>query len=812
MNFDLRRQFLFFIVLLLLYPSPVMASEQDGPSVSEVSSPNALSTSQEPKTPPAIENDLGNSTASSEAEEIPSISEYSSEELVRLAWEASHEDNFDKLTQLADKCLELYGNEAKLQQSQLKDFPLKTDIKNYQVLNDVATCLFVKAEALMHSGKTDDAVAQFEEIIREYQWAQSWDPRGWYWSVAEKSQDSINVLMGKAEQEPDDKKEKIVRTRPVLHTPGTEKIIDYTKYGQFLNVGTEKYHYSISDIKGLAAALGEGIYPNTSAVYNNPDFKKAREEGRLKGGHWDFVNTDDLQAAYFKWVAAPESWGVKLFFIGIIFEKSKMYYEAMKAYHALIVHFPKTVAWTDWQTPWYPAQAAVYKIRHILRAHPELSLDYKWMEIDVRNGYDNNTENDIIISYPGRIFQKNIIDMVKEKLPLNNKVMLTKIQKTVGKGKVRLVQFNNGHWQLRVNNKPYVIKGMTYTPTKIGQSPDKGTLANWMEEDANGNGLPDGPYDSWVDTNRNNQQDGDEPVVGDFQLMKELGVNTVRLYHHPLNPNKKVLRKMFKDYGIRVIMGDFLGKYTLGSGAKWSEGTDYENAEHRRNMLESVKQMVMEHKDEPYLLLWVLGNENNYGVASNADKKPEAYFKFVDEVAQWIKSVDKNHPVAVNNGDTLFLDVFAKNCPNVDIFSANVYRGDYGFGAFWSQVIDASGKPAFISEYGAPAYAKHLGFEDAEEAQAEYHWGNWMDIEENLAGQARGVGNALGGVVFEWIDEWWKNYEPYLHDRKSDAVGPFPGGYYFEEWFGICSQGNGRHSPFLRQLRKSYFLYKELWN
>ena len=153
-------------------------------------------------------------------------------------------------------------------------------------------------------------------------------------------------------------------------------------------------------------------------------------------------------------------------------------------------------------------------------------------------------------------------------------------------------------------------------------------------------------------------------------------------------------------------------------------------------MLESVKKMVMDHKDEPYTLLWLLGNENNYGVASNADKKPEAYFQFVNEVAQWIKSVDRNHPVAVSNGDTLFLDIFAKNSPDVDIYSANVYRGDYGFGSFWEQVFAASGKPTFISEYGSPAYARYLTYDEAEGAQAEYHHGNRTDINENLSGNA----------------------------------------------------------------------------
>ena len=106
------------------------------------------------------------------------------------------------------------------------------------------------------------------------------------------------------------------------------------------------------------------------------------------------------------------------------------------------------------------------------------------------------------------------------------------------------------------------------------------------------------------------------------------------------------------------------------------------------------------------------------------------------------------------------------------------------FGSFWEQVFDATAKPAFITEYGCPAYAPHLTLEEGETAQAAYHRGNWMDISENLAGSRRGTGNALGGVAFEWLDEWWKNYEPYRHDRKSDAIGPFPGGYYLKNGLG----------------------------
>ena len=804
----------FFVFLLMGVAgitSPALSEDLPSEEVEAVKekSDTSESSSKANEEPKAPENAEANAQPEKQEESVATMT---SQRKVEQAWAASSKRDEERLNSIVDSVLEVFGKKALEQQSTLTELPSRKLADKYQELNDVATILFVKAEFTMNSGKTEEAIEQFTHIINTYPHAQAWDPRGWFWSVAEKSQTSIDVMTGKFEEQMQKQHKTTVRTKPKLHTKGTSKIIDYTKYGEFENVGTSRYRYKIIDAQGLSKAIGEGIYPNTGDVYNNPRYKVVKSEGRLEGSHWDFVNVDDLEAAYFKWVTAKEQTGVKLFYIGMIFEKAGMTYEALRAYHALVVHFPKTIAWTYWQTPWYPGQAAIAKIRYILRSYPELNLKEKYMKIDVENGYDNTDKNDIITTYPGKIVKKSIVDQAMDKLNIVRKVPLKKVKRTIGNGKVRLIQYENDHWEMRVEGKPYIIQGITYVATKIGQSPDKGTLENWMEEDSNKNGRIDGPYDAWVDKNWNNQQDSDEPVVGDFQLMKEMGVNTIRIYHVPDTPNKELLREMYEKTGIRVIMGDFLGKYAIGSGADWADGTDYENEEHKKNMMASVQKMVMEYKDEPYILFWLLGNENNYGVACNADTKPEAYFKFVDEVAQWIKSVDPNHPVAVNNGDTLFLDIFAENSPNVDIFAANVYRGDYGFGSFWEQVLDASGKPAFIAEYGCPAYAPHLSIEEADAEQEKYHRGNWMDIIDNSAGRAGGVGNSLGGVAFEWMDEWWKNYEPYLHDRKSDAVGPFPGGYYFEEWFGLVGQGNGKHSPFMRQLRKSYFFYKEVWN
>ena len=193
---------------------------------------------------------------------------------------------------------------------------------------------------------------------------------------------------------------------------------------------------------------------------------------------------------------------------------------------------------------------------------------------------------------------------------------------------VKVEKDPHGHWELLVDGEPYFIRGMDYRVTKVGQSPDDGTLRDWAEYDDNRNGRSDGPYDAWVDANRNNHQDPDEPVMGDFELMRQMGVNTIRWYMNDFKqqiPHKELLRDLYFTYGIRVAVGNKFGAYTIDSGAAWRDGTDYRDPRQRARVLESVRRMVEEHKDEPYLLLWLLGNENNYRFTNtNAADYPDA--------------------------------------------------------------------------------------------------------------------------------------------------------------------------------------------
>jgi len=381
----------------------------------------------------------------------------------------------------------------------------------------------------------------------------------------------------------------------------------------------------------------------------------------------------------------------------------------------------------------------------------------------------------------------------------------------------RVVKNNKGVWKLLVNNKPYFVKGMAYGCEKVGKSLSEST--DWMWADYNDNGILDGPYESWVDINRDNYQDSYENRVGDFALLKAMGCNTIRIYHCD-NINKDVLRDLYYNYGIMVIMGDFLGAYTKGSGASWDRGTDYSDDGQRRAMIESVKKMVQENKDEPYVLMWMLGNENDVSgnafnstaTNTNAWKKPEVYAKFVEEVCKIIKQEDTTHPVAVCNATTKFLKYYAKYCPSIDILGFNQYSGPYGFATLWSRVKAECDKPVLITEYGCDSWNSKKSM-TCEIYQANYHKGAWKDIENNSFWGDK-VGNSIGGVAYSWLDRWALIGSPKLHDTTLGAwEGPTIDKLFNDEWLGFCSQGNGKYSPLQRILKNVYYMYQEeLWD
>ena len=385
---------------------------------------------------------------------------------------------------------------------------------------------------------------------------------------------------------------------------------------------------------------------------------------------------------------------------------------------------------------------------------------------------------------------------------------------------VEVFRHGDGQWELRVEGEPFLVKGVVYNFFAVGDDPAQKTLRDWSILDTDGNGRVDVAYDSWVDVNLNNRQDEDEMSVGDWQLLRDMGCNTLRLYQMPsaderieplyrekgINltffhpPNKALFRDLYEEYGIMVVIGHFFGEWGIGSGALWEQGTDYTDPEQRKNLLACIRVMVEEHKDEPYTLLWMLGNENfNPEDHDNAEQQVEAFLTLVNEAAVLIHELDPNHPVALCNWGMANLAAFGRYCPDVDIFGINSYLKE--FTPVYERVKKEYDRPVLITEYGFPS----LGFNRVDEdAQAAGHQSCWMSIEANRYG-GEGVGNSIGGTAFIWCDQWGLTGAPDVHDEGSMM------GMKGIEWYGLTSQGDGSKSPFLRQLRKVYYRYKEWW-
>jgi len=265
-------------------------------------------------------------------------------------------------------------------------------------------------------------------------------------------------------------------------------------------------------------------------------------------------------------------------------------------------------------------------------------------------------------------------------------------------------------------------------------------------------------------------------------------------------------------YDIRFILGNFIGSWTIGAGTTWEEGCDYTNAKHRENIIKSVTAMVNDNKDEPYVLLWLLGNENNIATWSNcnASKHYEEYLRFVNDLAKIVHKLDPNHPIALCEGyKPADLMKYKALIPDVDIIGYNSYMGQWGFGNLWKLTSAELDKPVFISEYGICSYDKVKG--NNEKLQLAYHEGCWKDIDNNASGKT-GAGNSIGGCIFDYLDRWYMDGKPEMQNGGTKYCPYTQDHVWNEEYFGITSMGDGKDNIFKRQLKEVYYFYKENWN
>jgi hypothetical protein len=342
------------------------------------------------------------------------------------------------------------------------------------------------------------------------------------------------------------------------------------------------------------------------------------------------------------------------------------------------------------------------------------------------------------------------------------------------------VVYDEGGSRLQVDGKDFMVLGMNWGYMPIGQNY---TYAFWDK--------PDDIIEA--------------ALAKEMSLLKAMGVNTIR---HYVGMPPRWVKYVYETYGIYTILNHTIGRYGLTLDGVWLPNTDYSDPKVRETLKAEMRALVDEFKDTPGVLMWLLGNENNYGLSwrsfeieslpegeRNAARARHLYSLF-GEIIREIKAIDPGRPVAIANGDLQYLDLIAEECQGLDVFGSNVYRG-ISARDFFKVVDEKLGVPTMFTEFGADAF-NALTMKEDQATQAYFLLGQWREIYEQSAGKGR-VGNAIGGLIFQWSDGWWKyKQDANLSIHDTNASWPnagYPADYregdnnMNEEWWGICAKG-----------------------
>ena len=110
------------------------------------------------------------------------------------AWNALGRKDWNAAISHANHAIKVWGAQARQTNSKLGGFAPAKDARKYTNLNEVGTCLLLKGDALRQKGDAKGAIATYELLLRDYQYAQVWDPKGWFWKPAESARKSLAKL------------------------------------------------------------------------------------------------------------------------------------------------------------------------------------------------------------------------------------------------------------------------------------------------------------------------------------------------------------------------------------------------------------------------------------------------------------------------------------------------------------------------------------------------------------------------------------------------------------------------------------------
>ncbi|MFU8821920.1 MAG: hypothetical protein ACNA8G_10245 [Gammaproteobacteria bacterium] len=359
-------------------------------------------------------------------------------------------------------------------------------------------------------------------------------------------------------------------------------------------------------------------------------------------------------------------------------------------------------------------------------------------------------------------------------------------------------------WRLQVNGEDYYIKGVVWGYTPRGE--------NYS-------------YNLWGESDEFIRKVLDY----DFGLMRKAGVNTIRSF--AMIPPKWVAY-IYQEHGIMTVINPLVGRYGSVISGRWTPNTDYSDELTRATLKADSLAVVEAYKNVPGVLMFAFGNENNYGLSWSSfeiENLPEGeqnmakaryLYSLFNEIISSGKRISPNRPFTIVNGDIQYIDLIAELVPELDLLGSNVYRGK-SFTDLWSQVDAKLDLPVVFFEFGSDAYNAREGRED-QLAQATILKEQWQEMYHKSWGNDE-EGNAIGGFVFEWRDEWWKYLQEEnldIHDTNASWSNQ---AYMFdwqpgknnmnEEWFGIAALGTPNpDGVYTARPRMAYDVLTEVWS
>lgn len=238
---------------------------------------------------------------------------------------------------------------------------------------------------------------------------------------------------------------------------------------------------------------------------------------------------------------------------------------------------------------------------------------------------------------------------------------------------------------------------------------------------------------------------------GDFRLdlLKSIGGNSIRTW----NVGDGSILDAAAANGLTVALCLDVGRERLGF--------DYNNPRSVKAQLEKFRDQVERFKDHPALLVWIIGNELNYGA------KGSAVWKAVNDISKMIHEVDPDHPTttALAGISPSMYDTLRRYSPDLDFISVQLYGGLPGLPAMLDKIDPKL--PIMVTEWGT------VGHWETDKTR----WGAPIELNSSQKAQT-----------------YRKGYQDILAPLKGRSIGSyaFLWGYKQERtptWYGIFSPG-----------------------